>query len=278
MTTQKTNVQAEIHLQQATVLEAEGNFEAALHECDAALALLPDWADAHYLRGTLLAELERLPEAIAAFERALALDASLHDAREEWVAVQLRLAAGEHLDRALCLHEHGELEQAYLACRFAIALQPEWAAAHNVHGMLLEHLGEYAAALEAYRCALDLEEDYEDARRNAERVRAQLEQEELVAVARYLNVTQAHVARSLLVAEGIEAIVADEGMGGLYGFLSVIGARVMVRASDAKRAEQILEEAFECKREDLEDENFEAEDTEDEALDDDEEEEEQEVA
>ena len=265
MTTDKTNMQAEIHLTQAAALETEGQLEAALRECDAALALLPDWADAHYLRGTFLAALDRLPEAIAAFERALALDASLHDAREEWVAAQLRLTAGEHLDRALCLQESGEPGQAYLACRFAIALQPEWAAAHNVHGLLLESLGEHAAALEAFRCALDLDEAFEDARRNAARVMAQLEHEDVVTVARYLNVTQAHIARNLLAVEGIEAIVADEGMGGLYGYLSVIGARVMVRASDAERAEQILEAAFECG---CEDEDFEDEDFADEAAED----------
>lgn len=242
--TTEPSLQAEVHLAQAATLEAEGAPEAALRECDAALELLPEWADAHYLRGTLLAALERLPEAIAAFERALELDASLHNAREEWAAAQLRQAAGAYFERAQQLREAGDLNPAYLACRFALALQPEWAAAHNLHGLLLENFGEYARALEAFHRALDLEPALEEARQNERRVTQLLQHEELVVVARYLNVAQAHLAHNLLAVEGIESFVTDESMGGMYGYLSVIGARVMVRAGDAERAEALLKEAF----------------------------------
>ncbi len=255
METNETSLQAEVHLAQAAALETEGEVEAALLECDAALALVPEWADAHYMRGSLLTVLDRLPEAITAFERALALDAHLHDAREEWVAAQLRQTAHTHLERALQLQEKGNLSQAFLECRFAIALQPEWAAAHNVHGTLLESFGEYALALDAFRCALDLDPELEDAHYNAQRVSTQLEEEELVAVARYINVAQARIARDLLVMEGIDAIVTDESMGNLLGMLSIGGGRVMVRASDADRAQEILEAAFEEPEEDVNDED-----------------------
>lgn len=245
METTEPSLQAEVHLAQAATLEAEGAPEAALRECDAALELLPEWADAHYLRGTLLATLERLPEAMAAFEHALELDASLHNAREEWAAAQLRQTAGVYLERARQLRETGDdLNHAYLACRFALALQPEWAAAHNLHGLLLENFGEYARALEAFHRALDLEPAFEEARQNERRVTQLLQHEELVVVARYLNVAQAHLAHNLLAVEDIESFVTDESMGGMYGYLSVIGARVMVRAGDAERAEALLKEAF----------------------------------
>jgi len=245
METNETSLQAEVHLAQAAALETEGALDAALGECDAALALLPDWADAHYLRGTLLAALERLPEAITAFESALALDVDLHDAREEWVAAQLRQAAHDHLERAQRLRAEGNGEQAYLECRFALTLQPEWAAAHNLQGLLLEDFGEYARALDAFHTALDLDPELEDAQQNAQRVSTQLEEEELIAVARYINPAQAHIARDLLIMEGIDAIVTDESMGNLLGMLSIGGGRVMVRASDADRAQEILEAAFE---------------------------------
>lgn len=245
METNETSLQAQVHLAQAAALETEGALDAALGECDAALALLPDWADAHYLRGTLLAALERLPEAIAAFESALALDAELHDAREAWVAAQLQQAAHEHLERAQHLQAEGNGEQAYLECHFALTLQPEWAAAHNLQGLLLENFGEYARALDAFHTAIDLDPELEDAQQNAQRVSTQLEEEELIAVARYINPAQAHIARDLLIMEGIDAIVTDESMGNLLGMLSIGGGRVMVRASDADRAQEILEAAFE---------------------------------
>ncbi|MDX9954627.1 MAG: DUF2007 domain-containing protein [Anaerolineae bacterium] len=256
METNETSLQAEVHLAQAAALETEGALEAALLECDAALSLLPDWADAHYLRGTLLAGLERLPEAIAEFESALALDPGLHDAREEQVVAQLREAAREYLESAQCLRAEGDNERAYLECRFALALQPEWAAAHNLHGLLLEDFGEYARALDAFHQALNLDPEFEDAQQNAQRVSSQLEKEELIAVARYINPAQAHIARDLLIMEGIDAIVTDESMGNLLGMLSIGGGRVMVRASDADRAQDILETAFES----VEDDDFEDDD------------------
>ncbi|MBN1919895.1 MAG: DUF2007 domain-containing protein [Anaerolineae bacterium] len=261
METNETSLQAEVHLAQAAALETEGALEAALLECDAALSLLPDWADAHYLRGTLLAGLERLPEAIAEFESALTLHPGLHDAREEWIAAQLRQAARDNLERAQRLRAESDIERAYLACRFALALQPEWAAGHNLHGLLLESFGEYARALDAFRQALDLDPEFENAQQNAQRVSTQLEEEELIAVARYINPAQAHIARDLLIMEGIDAIVTDESMGNLLGMLSIGGGRVMVRASDVDRAQEILGAAFEsAEDEDFADEDFADED------------------
>lgn len=246
MAIDETPLQAEEYLAQAAALESEGALEAGLLQCDAALALMPDWADAHYLRGSLLASLDRLPDAIAAFERALELDASLHDAREEWIATKLRHSAQTHLANASHLHEQGDLNAALLECRYAIALQPESAAARNMHGTLLKDLGDYSGALAAFRRATELDPDLEAARQNAQWVARQLEQEELIAVARYINPAQAHIARDLLNMEGIDAIVTDESMGNLLGMLSIGGGRVMVRASDVNRAQEVLEAAFEA--------------------------------
>jgi predicted O-linked N-acetylglucosamine transferase (SPINDLY family) len=66
---------AEARTTRGTMLMTLGLYEAALSNCDAALAVAPGNAQMHTIRGLVLRELQRLPEAILAFERALAIDA-----------------------------------------------------------------------------------------------------------------------------------------------------------------------------------------------------------
>jgi TolB-like protein/class 3 adenylate cyclase len=60
--------------------DPKGDFERADELASKALALDPDWTDAHQLKGDILRFQARYPEAVAEFERALGLDPSNADA------------------------------------------------------------------------------------------------------------------------------------------------------------------------------------------------------
>jgi tetratricopeptide (TPR) repeat protein len=76
------STEAPQHLEQAYVYEVDGEFENALRECELAIQLAPDWAEAHNLRGIVLEELGRKEEAIAAYREAVRLDPAFREARE----------------------------------------------------------------------------------------------------------------------------------------------------------------------------------------------------
>jgi hypothetical protein len=65
----------------------------------------------------------------------------------------------------------------------------------------------------------------------------------LVKVAAYATVVEAHLAKTKLESEGIEAIILDENIVGLNWLYSaaVGGAKVHVRKGDFERARRILE-------------------------------------
>lgn len=67
--------------------------------------------------------------------------------------------------------------------------------------------------------------------------------DEWVTIERFLDRVDAQVARSRLEAAGIPALLADEGMGGLFGYALVRGVRLQVPAADEARAAEVLAEA-----------------------------------
>ncbi len=73
---------AEQALDQAYAHQERGEFEAALRECEAAIRFDPGYAEAHNLQGIILEELGRTREAMAAYRRAVRLDPTFNDARE----------------------------------------------------------------------------------------------------------------------------------------------------------------------------------------------------
>jgi len=76
------DAQAHQHLERAYARTDAGELEDALRECDRAIEMIPEWAEAHNLRGLVLDEMGRVEEAIAAYEEAVRLDAGLVEAVE----------------------------------------------------------------------------------------------------------------------------------------------------------------------------------------------------
>ncbi len=91
---------AEAHYNIGTSLRTLGRYDEALKSFDRALALQPNYFKAHNNRGAVLEALNRLPEALASYERALALNPGFAEARNNrgrvlCAARPLRRGAGE---------------------------------------------------------------------------------------------------------------------------------------------------------------------------------------
>jgi tetratricopeptide (TPR) repeat protein len=69
--------EADQHLEQVQHFLDAGKLEEALAECDAAIQISPKYAQAQLARGLVLDEMDRLEDAIAAYESALKLDPGL---------------------------------------------------------------------------------------------------------------------------------------------------------------------------------------------------------
>ena len=86
----------------AAALTKLGRFDAALGDADAAAAARPDWAKAHFRRGSALFGARRFAEAVAAYDAGLALEpnnASLAQGRALAVATARQAAAAASADR-----------------------------------------------------------------------------------------------------------------------------------------------------------------------------------
>ena len=123
-------------------------FDEALAAFDRALALSPDHAEALYGRGIALRELGRPQEALAAFDRAIAL---------RW------RHPPSHYDRAVALRDLGQLEEALVAYDQAIAFNRDYAEAYNNRGNVLIELKHYDQALRSFDRAIAIRPDYAEA-------------------------------------------------------------------------------------------------------------------
>jgi tetratricopeptide (TPR) repeat protein len=135
----------------ANALREERQFGAALTAFDQAIALKPDYAEAHNGRGIVLAGLQRFEEAVAVFDRAIALKPDYTEA---------------YNNRGLVLHDVGRLDAALESFDRAIALRSGDARMHKNRGALLEDLKRFDDAVGSYDRAIALNPDDADAYNN----------------------------------------------------------------------------------------------------------------
>ncbi|HSS48918.1 MAG TPA: tetratricopeptide repeat protein [Thermoanaerobaculia bacterium] len=114
-------------------------------------AATPETAETWFERGNELEYDDAPEEAMAAYRRALELDASLPDA---------------HLNLGRLLHERGETAEAESHYRQALAVRPGDATAAFNLGVALQDLGRLRDAARAYEAALGSEPGYADAHYN----------------------------------------------------------------------------------------------------------------
>ena len=122
-----------------TVLKDMKRHQEALADFDKALALQPDFVLALNNRGTSLRELEHFDEALASFDKALALQPG---------------DPGLLLNRSLALLGLGRFEEALASFDRVLVLAPDYAEALNNRGLALCALKRFTEALASYAAAL----------------------------------------------------------------------------------------------------------------------------
>ena len=139
---------AEANYTRGSALKEQQRLAEALAAFDRAIALKPDYAEAHNSRGIVLANLDRLDDAVAGFDRAIALKPDYAEA---------------YNNRGIVLQDLKRVDDALANFDKAIALQPGNARAHNNRGVALHDLKRPDDALASHDKAIALKPDYAEA-------------------------------------------------------------------------------------------------------------------
>lgn len=137
------------------VLLDTGRSEEALVKIDEALAMDPESNVAYRLQGRALHQLGQKEEAINAYRRAIQIDD-----QDAWSMNNL----------GLLFIEEGLFDKALPPLARAVELKGDIAIFRNNLGMALERTGHFQAAEEAYKAAVTIDESYEKAYANLDRI------------------------------------------------------------------------------------------------------------
>jgi tetratricopeptide (TPR) repeat protein len=143
---------AEAHNRQGTALLLQHKPTEAMACFERALALKPDYAQAHYHLGIALMQTNRLDDAAARHERALAIDPDYAEAHVGLGVVRMGQEKGQE-----------KFTQALTCFERALAIKPDNIDALNNRGSALRNLKRFAQALESYDQVLAIEPDHVEA-------------------------------------------------------------------------------------------------------------------
>jgi Tfp pilus assembly protein PilF len=133
------------------VMIQTGRLKTSVELIDKALAIKPDYAEAHNNRGAALKELRRFDEALTSFDKALAI--------RPYYAVAF-------FNRGGALYELRRFDEALTSFDKALAIKQDYAEAHNNRGNVLQKLQRLDEALASYDKALAIKPDYAEAHHN----------------------------------------------------------------------------------------------------------------
>jgi tetratricopeptide (TPR) repeat protein len=171
------------HNNLGVLLAQDGRIDEAQSHFEAAVAIVPGYAQAEDNLGTLLMKRARVAEAIPHFESARARSADpeirnnlgnalIEAGRKDEGVAQLEEAirlrpdyALAHFNLAMALGRMGRTEQALAQFDLAIRYRPDRAAAWANRGLLLATLGRNDEAASDFRRALELEPGWAEVRR-----------------------------------------------------------------------------------------------------------------
>ena len=125
--------------------------EEAVASYDKAIAIKPDYAEAYSNRGVALRDLKRPEQALASYDKAIAIKPDF---------------AEVYCNRGVALMDLKRPEQALASYDKAIAIKPEYAEAYSNRGDALTDKGDLTAAIESYSHALKIKPDYAECYRN----------------------------------------------------------------------------------------------------------------
>jgi len=139
---------AELHNNRGAMLQQLRKHSEALACYDKAIALKPDYANAHFNRGFTLEKLGRREEAVASYDRAIALKPD---------------HVGAYNNRGVILQALRRYDDAHASYTRAIAAGPNNFEAYNNLGIVLLNKGNITQAGKMFRKALELKPDFPDA-------------------------------------------------------------------------------------------------------------------
>ena len=142
---------AEAHNNLGVALRDLGKLEEAVTSCTKALKFKPDYAEAHNNLGTALYSLGKLEEAVISYTKALELKPDYVEA---------------HNNLGTALYDLGKLEEAVTSYTKALELKPDYVEAHNNLGVALRDLGKLEEAVTSCTKALKFRPDYAEAHNN----------------------------------------------------------------------------------------------------------------
>ena len=143
--------QAGVYNNRGVALHTMKQYGEALASYDKAIALRADYAEAHNNRGTALHEMERYNEALVSYDKAIALNPNY---------------ANAYSGRGSTLHALKQNDDALASFDQAITLRPDFAEAYNNRGNILQDLKRFDDALASFDKAIALRPDDADARNN----------------------------------------------------------------------------------------------------------------
>jgi|GEM_PF-1914578 len=136
------------HINRGYIRYHLGEPAQAIADFDRALELNPDYANTYNSRGLAYLDQKRYPDALADFYRAIQLDPNFVEAYNNRGIVYKRLKQNE-----AALADYAR----------ALQLDPNRAATYHNQAFVLTDQGQYEAALASYTRAIELEPDFEDA-------------------------------------------------------------------------------------------------------------------
>ena len=142
---------ADAHYNIGVALKEQGKLEEAINSYNNALSIKPNYAKCYYNKGNALKELGMLGDAIEAYNMAVSINTDY---------------AAAYYNMSLGLRQLGKLDAAIEACKKVIAIEPDHVAAYNNIGNSLMDRGKLNEAVDAYKKAVSIKPDFADAYNN----------------------------------------------------------------------------------------------------------------
>ena len=128
-----------------------GPVESAIKSFEKAIALNPNYAEAHYNLGVAFQRVNQLEDAIECYKKALIDKHAYPDAHNNLGLINL---------------EQGNLDLAIKSFEWAIAYSPDYAVAHNNLGAAFQELKQFDKAVKQYKKAVSINPEYAQAFNN----------------------------------------------------------------------------------------------------------------
>jgi len=139
---------ANAHYNMGVTLQEQGKLEEAIKAYDKALAIKPDYAQAYFNMGNVFKNQGKLEEAIEAYNKAQAIKPDYAEA---------------YNNMGVALKDQGKPEEAIEIYKKILSIKPDNAEAYNNMGIALQEKGKLEEAIEAYTKALSVKPDYAEA-------------------------------------------------------------------------------------------------------------------